>query len=137
MRGKPSAAKPIVMGVLAGAALMVLVRWTVLYPRPTGPSDTARQALDMARDAQARADSARRTGSVFRVVATVIGVSAPLITVYLIHRLQARDDGSPDEMLQVLEGQNLLSWPEPRVHELPTSSGGANGKLPDRASDTE
>ena len=54
------------------------------------------------------AEHARRTAGALRVAALAAGVAVPLLTVYLIFRLQARQETSVEEVLRVLEHEGLL-----------------------------
>ena len=53
-----------------------------------------------------------------RFVALALGVAVPLVAVYLIYRLQVREQSSPEELLQVLNGHDLIDWGLER-EELP------------------
>ena len=69
---------------------------------------TTREALRMARQAGEDAEHARRTAGALRLAALAVGVAVPLLTVYLIFRLQARQETSVEEVLRVLEREGLL-----------------------------
>ena len=108
----------LIIAVLAVGALLLLA-WLL---RPASPdaalAGVARDAMDLAREAHRDAESARRTGTVIRFVALVVGVAVPLVAVYLIYRLQVREQSSPEELLQVLNGHDLIDWDLERK-ELP------------------
>ncbi len=103
--------------VLAGALLVVVLR----RPGPTDP-ELARavgEALDLVRGAQRDLASSRQWGFVLRIATLALAVAAPLITVYLIHRLHAGAEATPVEMLEILDGEKLIDW-----------GGGPDGRLP-------
>jgi hypothetical protein len=102
--------RAVVLALLGLVGLWVLAG--VLQSRPPN-ADLARvtgQALDMAREAQRDAVSSDRSAAVLRVLALVAGVSAPLVVAYLIHRLHARSEVPPGEVLETLEKAKLLDW---------------------------
>ena len=51
-----------------------------------------------------------RNGTLLRIIALVVGVSVPLVVAYLVHRLYARSDPPPEEVLETLEKAELLDW---------------------------
>ena len=67
-----------------------------------------REALEMAREARQEAQDTRRTASALRVVALVVGATAPLVIAYLVYRLRARQEPELNEILHVLEREGLL-----------------------------
>ena len=76
---------------------------------------TARESVQLARDAQKRDTSAVLWSGRLRLLALAIGVSAPLIVAYLIHRAVAR--GAPDspDVLAEAERLRLLQLGPPRT----------------------
>ena len=55
--------------------------------------------------------------NLLRILALSAGIAAPLVVAYLIHRLHARSEARPEEILQVLNGQKLIDWHRPRELE--------------------
>lgn len=80
---------------------------------------TARESVQLARDAQQRDTSAVLWSGRLRLLALVIGVSAPLIIAYLIHRAVVR--GTPDspDVLAEAERLKLLQLGPPRTDTQP------------------
>ena len=106
-----------------GLVLALAVLWQVLQScAPRSPdaelARTTREAIQMARDVQQRADAARSAATVVRIAAMAAGVAGPLVVAYLIHRLHARSDATPEDMLDVLNGHKLIDWAK-RPAELP------------------
>ena len=71
-------------------------------------AETARRAMEMAEEARADAEAARRASSGIRILALVVGVSAPLAVVYLIYRLREKSDPSLAEVVDALHREGLI-----------------------------
>ena len=98
-----------------GMVLVAFLAWVLFMHSGIRSPDAelariARDALHMARDAQLQADSARRVTTALRILALAAGIAAPLVVAYLVHRLHARSEARPEEILQVLNGQKLIDW---------------------------
>ena len=94
------------------AAILLSLSLLVYLLRPPDPNaemaETAREAVQMARDAREDAESARRRGYTVRVVALVVGVSVPLMVAYLIYRSSERSEPGLEDVLEVMEEEGLL-----------------------------
>jgi hypothetical protein len=44
------------------------------------------------------------------LIALALGVAGPLLAAYLIHRLHAREETPPEEVLRALDKEGLLDW---------------------------
>ncbi|MCK4375334.1 MAG: hypothetical protein KAX19_08395 [Candidatus Brocadiae bacterium] len=117
--------------VVLPALLGLFVLWVLSgLLRPREPNAdlvrTVREAIEMARGAHQEAQFARKSASVFRLLAMVVGAAGPLIVAYLIFRIQSRSDTTPEQMLQLLQDENLINLtgdkrvelPQPRTHVL-------------------
>lgn len=71
-------------------------------------AQTASRAMDIAEEARADAKVARRASSGIRILALVMGVSAPLVVVYLMRRLREKSEPGLDEMIDVLQKEGLI-----------------------------
>ncbi len=111
---------PIAALVIAGAFLLFLVC------RPAHPNAelarTTREAVQLARDAQTSGESAALWAGRFRLLAIVVGASAPLVVAYLVWRASARSELDPAEVIEAIEQHRLLAPVENAAGELPTSS---------------
>ena len=100
--------------VLAGAILLFLLC------RPTDPNAelarAAREAVQLARDADSSATSAVLWGSRFRLLAIVLGATVPMVVAYLIWRSSAGADPDAADILGLMEQYgvpNLDTLPPP------------------------
>ena len=88
--------------LIAGTLLLLL-----LVCRPTDPDTelarTAREAVQLAREAGSSDESAVLWTGRFRLVAIVVGVSVPLVVALLIWRASAHSDLDPTEIIEAAE----------------------------------
>ena len=82
---------------------------------------TAREAMQIAEDAHRSAQAVRRTSSIVRILALVVGVTVPLIVALLVYVLQQRSEPRPEEVLRLLEKENLLDLTQNSPCRLPSS----------------
>ncbi len=117
-------------------ALVVVSGVVLLFTlcRPIDPNvelaRTAREAVEMAREADSSMTAAVLWSGRFRLLAIVLGVSVPLVVVYLIWRSSTAAE--PDaidifEQLELLEVSKLDSLPAPGI---------ARNRLPAPAADS-
>jgi len=127
---------------IAGVAAILLSLSLLVYllrpPDPNmGMAETAREAVQMAREAREDATSARQRGYTIRVIALVVGVSVPVVVAYLIFRSSERSELGPEEVLEVMEGEGLLDDHTHRELEPDRPEEGrkfSHESLPDRQS---
>ena len=108
MRRIPWGAVVVMLLVLVGLWLLAGLHQS--KPASGDVASVAVQALDMADRAYRSALAANRNGTILTVLALAVGVSAPLVVAYLVHRLHARSDPPPEEVLETLEKAELLDW---------------------------
>lgn len=128
----PNTSKFISIAVFAGIGAIVLF----LVCRPVDPNTelarTARAAVQLARDAGSSTESAVLLAGRFRLLAVVVGVTAPLIVVYLIWRSSTQSDLDPAELIEAAERYRLFEQPGNAPEQLP---GAASDALPSRNAD--
>ena len=118
---------PLVIALVLVGGLFLL--FTVCAP--TNPNTelarTAREAVEMAREADSSMTAAVLWSGRFRLLAIVLGVSVPMVVVYLIWRSSTAAE--PDaidifEQLELLEVSKLdsLPAPDPSPLQLPAST---------------
>jgi len=118
--------------VAALLALWLLVAILSFRPPDAELARTVREALRMAHGAYRDADAARRGSSAFRLIAMVIGMTAPLIVAYLIYRLHLGSEPRPPGMLDAMEHERLEVHVE-KQSELPFPAMG----LPEKTTEVE
>jgi len=103
---------------------MILVLAFIGCPRD-GPdaelARTAREAVELARDAQADDRSAVLWAGRFRLLALIIGVCAPILVAAYIWRSSANGEIDPVEVIEQVEQYALDRPPVPPDHSLPAS----------------
>ncbi|MFQ5492229.1 MAG: hypothetical protein ACE5GE_16055 [Phycisphaerae bacterium] len=101
---------PGLIHILVIAAGIVLLS---LLCRPADPNTelakTAREAVEMARDSESAVTSAVLWTDRFRLLAIVIGMSVPVVVVYLISRSSSQAEPDTTEILQQLEQLGVSS----------------------------
>ena len=115
-------------------AFIVLLIGAAFLPfcvcRPIDPNvelaRTTREAMEFARDAQSGTLSAILWTGRFRLLATALGVSAPLIVVLLLWRWSAHSEIDASEAFQIME-QHVLPHATP-----PALSSSSDAVLPDK-----
>ena len=121
----PNTSNFISIAVFAGIGAMVLF----LTCRPIDPNTelakTTRQAVQLARDAGSSTESAVLLAGRFRLLAVVVGVTVPLIVVYLIWRSSAQSDLDPAEVIEAVERYRLLEQPGDAPDQPPVTSSDA------------
>lgn len=103
--------------VLAGVVLGILFLGGLCVPETPSAelARTTRDAVGLARDAVAQGASAGR----LRLLAVVLGVSIPIIVVYMIWRSSARDQLDASEVIEAMERLELTPPQDPA--KLPRS----------------
>jgi len=109
--------------VVVGLCASLIALWTLgAIFRAGDPNlalaQVAERSIQMAEDARRDAERARAASSRVRVLALALGVTAPLIVVYLIYRASERAEPTPAELLDVLEREKLLDLGEPQRRRL-------------------
>lgn len=94
---------------VALALLGLFAAWKVagLFQSRSAESELgrlAREALEMARQEHGQGSSG------LALAALALGVAGPLLAAYLIHRLHAREETPPEEVLRHLDKEGLLDW---------------------------
>ena len=107
--------KSMPWGVVVLAVLGLVSLWLlagILQPRPQNAdvAQVASQALDMAEAAYQHEAASGRNGTVLRVLALAVGVAAPLVVTYLVHKVHTRSEPPPEEVLETLDRAKLLDW---------------------------
>ena len=101
----------IVAVVLLGlVGLWILTGILQSHPPNADVAQVASQALDMAEAAHQHEAASSRNGTILRVLALAVGVAAPLVVAYLIHKVHSRSEPPPEEVLETLEKAKLLDW---------------------------
>jgi hypothetical protein len=105
-------------------------------PPSSDVAGVASRALDMAERAYRDAMAVNRNGTILTVLALAVGVAAPLVVAYLVHRLHARSEPPPEEVLETLDKARLLDWQDGRkglvdgTHAGLTEAPGAESQKP-------
>ncbi len=112
-----------ILAAIAGFFLLSLVC------RPTDPNAelarTAREAVELAHDADSAVTSAVLWSGRFRLLAIVVGVSVPMVVAFLIWRSSNPSECDPVELLDCLEqlgASRLGRLPRPDSSPKPLSS---------------
>lgn len=100
----------VVLALLGLVGLWILASILQLHPQNVDVSRVASQALDMAEAAHQREAASSRNGTILRVLALAVGVAAPLVVAYLVHRAHTRSEPPPEEVLETLDRAKLLDW---------------------------
>ncbi len=98
----------IVVALIGLAGVWLLVGVLQTRAPDAALTGVADRALAMADQAHQEARQAHQTAGVLRLVALVVGVSAPLAAVVILARLLARTEPGPGELLDVLEREGLV-----------------------------
>ena len=83
-------------------------------------AETATRAVKMAENAREEAERTRKTSSALKIVAVVVGVTAPLAVAYLIYRLHWKSEVSAEEVVGVLKGEKTILSSESESKQLDT-----------------
>ena len=108
MKSMPWAA--VVLALLGLVSLWLLAGILQSHPQNADVARVASQALDMAEAAHQHEVASEGNGTILRVLALAVGVAAPLVVAYLIHRVHSRSEPPPEEVLETLEKAKLLDW---------------------------
>lgn len=100
----------VVVALLGLVGLWMLAGILQSHPPNADDSRVASQALDMAEAAHQHEAASSRNGTILRVLALAVGVAAPLVVAYLVHKVHSRSEPPPEEVLDALEKVKLLDW---------------------------
>jgi hypothetical protein len=114
---------PAILGIVCFAAGVLVTLALVGCPRD-GPNSelarTAREAVELAHDAQADDRSAVLWAGRFRVLAVVLGIGIPLVVAAYIWRSSAKGEIDPAEVIERVEQYALDRARPPQEPMLPT-----------------
>lgn len=131
------------VALLAGLSLFVLWALSGIFRAGQPNAElarTTREAVRMVQDWEHKRRWISGLTSVFRMLALVTGVAAPLAAVYLIFRHRSRSPITPEEFLEVLRQEGLIkkkTLPASGSHLLDAQNTGDDADTTDGGKDRD